>query len=293
MTAWRASCLVLAFAFPLKAAEWKLVWSDEFDKPGLPDPAKWTYEQGFVRNNELQFYTAGRKENARVENGLLILETRKENWPNPDYDPKEQKRSFRSGKETADYTSASLVTQGIAEWKYGRVEVRAKLPRGKGLWPAIWMLGSNRRQAGWPACGEIDIMEWVGFDPDTIHGTIHTAKYNHVKRTQKGARTTVPRPYEDFHVYAVEWDEDRLDIFVDGNRYFSFANEKSGVDAWPFDQPMYLILNVAFGGSWGGQQGIDESALPQSMAVDFVRVYQRPWRGGLPGRGAGRAVALA
>jgi beta-glucanase (GH16 family) len=137
------------------------------------------------------------------------------------------------------------------------------------------MLGSNQDKAGWPACGEIDIMENVGFDPDTIHGTVHTAKYNHVKKTQKGARIVVPRPYEDFHVYAMEWDENQLDIFVDGKRYFSFANEKSGPEAWPFDQPMYLILNVAFGGSWGGQQGIDDSTLPQSMAVDYVRVYAR------------------
>jgi beta-glucanase (GH16 family) len=267
--------LMFGLALPLQVAEWKLVWSDEFDKPGLPDPSKWTYEEGFVRNNELQFYTRGRRENARVENGLLIIETRKEVWRNPQYDPQRQQRSWRFSRETADYTSASLITQGIAEWKYGRVEVRAKLPRGRGFWPAIWMLGSNRETAGWPACGEIDIMENVGFDPDAIHGTIHTAKYNHVKKTQKGAQTVVPRPYEDFHVYAMEWNESQLDIFVDGRRYFSFANEKSGPEAWPFDQPMHLILNVAFGGSWGGQQGIDDSPLPQSMAVDYVRVYAR------------------
>jgi beta-glucanase (GH16 family) len=267
--------LIVGLALPLQPAEWRLVWSDEFDKPGLPDPSKWTYEEGFVRNNELQFYTRGRRENARVENGMLIIETRKESWRNPQYDPQRQQRSWRFSRETADYTSASLVTQGIAEWKHGRVEVRAKLPRGKGFWPAVWMLGSNREKAGWPACGEIDIMENVGFDPDTIHGTIHTAKYNHVKKTQKGDKTTVTRPYEDFHLYAREWNEDQLDIFVDGRKYFSFTNEKSGPEAWPFDQPMYLILNVAFGGAWGGQQGIDDSTLPQSMAVDYVRVYAR------------------
>jgi beta-glucanase (GH16 family) len=267
--------LIVGFAVRLQTDGWKLIWSDEFDRPGLPDPSKWTYEEGFIRNNELQFYTRNRPENARVENGLLMIEARKENWRNPSYDPQRPERSWRFSREAADYTSASLVTQGIAEWKYGRVEVRARLPRGKGFWPAIWMLGSNREKAGWPACGEIDIMENVGFDPDTICGTIHTAKYNHVKKTQKGDKITILRPWEDFHVYAMEWDESRLDIFVDGRKYFSFSNERSGSEAWPFDQPMYLILNVAFGGSWGGQQGIDDSALPQSMAIDYVRVFQR------------------
>jgi beta-glucanase (GH16 family) len=267
--------LIIASTAQFPTGEWKLVWLDEFDRPGLPDPTRWTYEQGFVRNNELQLYTRNRSENARVAGGVLIIEARKEPYKNPDYDPARPGQAWRFHKESADYTSASLVTRGIAEWKYGLVEVRARLPRGKGLWPAIWMLGTNQAKVGWPACGEIDIMENVGFEPDTIHGTIHTAKYNHIKKTQKGDKITIPAPWEDFHIYAMEWDENRLDMFVDGRKYFSFSNERSGPEAWPFDQPMYLILNVAFGGSWGGQQGIDDSVLPQSMTIDYVRVYQR------------------
>ena len=266
--------LFLAVAAPAPSG-WQLVWSDEFTEAGLPNPGRWTYEEGFVRNNELQFYTRARSENARVENGSLVIETRKEKFRNPQFDSASMRPSRRRQSEFADYTSASLITKGIAEWRYGRVEVRARLPRGKGFWPAIWMLGADRERVGWPACGEIDIMENVGFEPDLIHGTVHTAKYNHVKGTQRGSKITVPKPHEDFHVYAMEWDENRMDFFVDGNKYFSFENEKTGRDAWPFDQPMYLILNVAFGGSWGGQQGVDDSTLPQSMFVDYVRVYGR------------------
>ncbi len=266
--------LLVVFAAPAPAG-WQLIWSDEFDAAGLPNPGHWTYEEGFVRNNELQFYTRARSENARVENGLLVIETRKEKFKNSQFDAASMRPSRRRQSEFADYTSASLITKGIAEWRYGRVEVRARLPRGRGFWPAIWMLGADRERVGWPACGEIDIMENVGFDPDLIHGTIHTAKYNHVKGTQRGGKITIPKPYEDFHVYAMEWDESRMDFFVDGSKYFTFENEKTGRDAWPFDQPMYLILNVAFGGSWGGQQGVDDSTLPQSMSVDYVRVYGR------------------
>lgn len=239
------------------AGAWKLVWSDEFDREGRPDAAKWTYEEGFVRNREKQFYTKDRPENARVENGHLIIEARKESF----------------GK--AEYTSASLTTRGKASWTRGRIEVRAKLPTGRGTWPAIWMLGTDRTLGGWPACGEIDIMEYVGFNPETIHANVHTKKYNHTKGNNKGDKIQVAKPWEDFHTYAVEWFPDRLDFFVDGKKYFSYANEQSGPEAWPFDQPEYLILNTAIGGSWGGQQGIDDSIFPQQFAIDYVRIYQR------------------
>ncbi len=254
------------------AADWQLVWSDEFDKPGLPDPAKWTYEEGFVRNNEAQFYTRARKENARVEDGNLVIEARRDQFPNPAYRADAPKDSRRA-KQFADYTSASVTTRGITNWTYGRIEVRAKIPGGRGMWPAIWMLG-QRPGAGWPACGEIDIMEFVGHDTNTIHGTVHTGKYNHMKKTQKGAKVTVPSPENDFHVYAIEWTPEKIDFLVDGKKYHAFANEHSGVDAWPFDAPHYLILNTAVGGAWGGQKGIDETIFPTKFLIDFVRVYQ-------------------
>ncbi|MGA2867466.1 MAG: glycoside hydrolase family 16 protein [Verrucomicrobiota bacterium] len=255
-------------------AQWKLVWSDEFDRAGLPDPAKWGYETGFVRNNEAQYYTRQRSENARVENGMLIIEARREQFKNPDEaaEAKGQGQSRRR-RESAEYTSASLTTRGKAGWTYGRVEVRAKLPKGRGTWPAIWMLGTNR-EAGWPACGEIDIMEEVGYEPGIIQAHIHTAKYNHVKHTSKGAQITVPDASEAFHVYAVEWDKDQMDFYVDSQKYFSYRNEGTGAEAWPFDKEQYLILNLAIGGAWGGAKGIDESIFPQRYYIDYVRVYQ-------------------
>lgn len=137
------------------------------------------------------------------------------------------------------------------------------------------MLGSNIPTAGWPRAGEIDIMEHVGFDPGVIHANIHTEAYNHVRNTNKGSKITIAKP-EDFHVYAAEWTPSQIDFFVDGRKYFSYANEKTGEAVWPFDQPFYLILNLAIGGSWGGLKGIDDSVFPQRMEVDYVRVYQRP-----------------
>lgn len=256
-----------------QAADWKLVWSDEFDKPGLPDPTKWSYEEGFLRNNEDQYYTRERKENARIENGLLIIEGRKESYRNAAYDPAKQGRGRRS-QEFAQFTSASLVTRGKASWSHGRVEVRAQLPTARGTWPAIWMLGTNRA-AIWPACGEIDIMEFVGYEPGVVHANIHTKKYNHVKGTNKGDKITVPDASAAFHVYAVEWNDKQMDFFVDDKKYFTYLNENSGADAWPYDKDQYLILNLAIGGAWGGTKGIDESAFPQKFLIDYVRVYQR------------------
>ena len=253
---------------------WRLVWSDEFDYEGAPDPKKWNYEVGFVRNNELQYYTNDRRENARVEKGMLVIEGRKERFKNPSYEPNAKGHGNKS-KEFAEYTSASLTTYGLANWTYGRVEVRAKLPTGRGTWPAIWMLGASRGKVSWPKCGEIDIMENVGFDPDGIHTTIHTQAYNHTKGTQKGHRTTVKRPFDDFHVYAMEWTEKEIAFFVDDQKVFTFQNDGKGEDAWPFDKPEYLLLNLAIGGAWGGAKGVDESIFPQKYLVDYARVYER------------------
>lgn len=246
----------LLMAACLSAQSKRLVWSDEFDVSGFPDTTKWSYEEGFVRNKEAQFYTKSRPENARVEDGCLVIESRMEPW----------------GK--ANYTSASVHTYGKASWTYGRIEVRAQLPTGRGMWPAIWLLGVNLSEVRWPACGEIDIMENVGYDPDVIHANIHTKAYNHVKKTNKGAGVTVSKPYETFHVYAIDWSPERIEFFVDSTSYFTFANEGTGRDTWPFDKPQYLILNSAIGGSWGGEKGIDDSIFPQQYYIDYVRVYQ-------------------
>jgi beta-glucanase (GH16 family) len=241
-------------------AEWKLVWSDEFNYTGHPDPAKWSNEHGFKRNNEAQFYTTNRLENARVENGCLVLEARKEDWS--------------EGKRSAKYTSASLITKGKASWKFGRVEVRAKLPVARGAWPAIWMLGENHNGKGWPDCGEIDIMEAVGHITNKVFGTVHAGpKTDH----SRGSKIDIPDLGADFHVFALEWSEGRMELSVDEKKYLTVEKDadKKSLPDWPFDAPEYLLLNIAIGGHWGGQKGIDDSAFPQKMLVDYVRIYQR------------------
>lgn len=239
------------------AQEYELVWSDEFDYPGLPDSEKWNYDVGGSGwgNQELQYYTDGRTENARVENGKLIIEARKENY---------------GGN---DYTSARLVTKNKGDWLYGRIEVKAKMPAGRGTWPAIWMLPTDWYYGGWPQSGEIDIMEHVGYDEGIVHGTVHTDAYNHTKGTQQGNSYEVPDATSAFHVYSIEWSEDTIEFFVDDDKYFMFANQGTW-QKWPFDKRFHLILNIAVGGTWGGAQGVDDNAFPTQMEVDYVRVYQ-------------------
>lgn len=243
----------------VSAGEWKLVWSDEFNYRGLPDKTKWGYEEGFVRNNERQYYTVARLQNARVEDGILIIECRKE--------------PFKPGNHApVDYTAASLITLNKASWQYGRIEVRAKLPEGRGVWPAIWTLGTNMTRVGWPACGEIDIMEYVGKDTNTIYGTMHYAVEG--KHKSDGGRLKTARPYADFHTYAIEWYPDRVDFFFDTTKYHTVLVDKAGKGADnPFRNPHYLLLNFALGGSWGGP--IDDAVLPQKYMIDYVRVYQQ------------------
>jgi beta-glucanase (GH16 family) len=245
--------------------ERRLVWSDEFGVAGLPDPARWYYDIGGHGwgNKELQFYTERRPENARVEDGRLVVEARRERW------------------QDRDYTSARLNTR--AGWTYGRIEVRARLPSGRGTWPAIWMLPVDWTYGNrsWPDNGEIDVMEHVGFDPDMIHASIHTQAYNHVIGTQKTARVPVSGARDSFHVYVVEWTDREIRAFVDDRPYFGFANERlanpqADYRHWPFDKNFRVLLNVAVGGNWGGQQGVDESIWPQRLEVDYVRVYQSP-----------------
>ena len=277
MKALIGALLLMLIALTADADEWKLVWSDEFDKPGLPDAARWGYETGFIRNHEKQYYTRARRENARVENGMLVIEARKEQYKAPGAGL--TVRSSRGSKTVsghADYTSASLTTRGKAAWTHGRIDVRAKLPTGRGTWPAIWTLGSNFGQVGWPACGEIDIMEFVGYDPGVVHANIHTKKFNHVMNNGKGDKISIPDASKAFHIYAVEWNAQRMDFSVDAHKYFTFDNEGSGRDAWPYDKDQYLILNLAIGGDWGGQKGIDDKIFPQRYEIDYVRVYQKP-----------------
>jgi len=255
---------------------YSLVWSDEFNYAGKPDPAKWTYDYGFIANQEKQYYTDSLK-NASVEEGYLIIEAFKEKIANKDFNNAALMNTWAAYKakiDTAQYTSARLKTEDLAEWKYGRIEVRAMLPKGRGMWPAIWMLGENRREAGWPKCGEIDIMEHVGYNNDSIFGTIHTQAYNHMRGTQKGKKIFIENPNDEFHVFSIEWTPEKIDFMLDGVVYNHIENEHKTEAEWPFDQKFYLILNVAVGGGLGGKKGIDDSIFPQRMVVDYVRVYQ-------------------
>jgi beta-glucanase (GH16 family) len=249
-----------------RTAEWRLVWSDEFDYSGLPDSAKWGYDIGGSGwgNNELQYYTDRRTENARVESGHLIIEAR------------------RDGAGSNEYTSARLVSKGKGDWTYGRFEVSARLPSGRGTWPAIWMLPSLKGygDSGWPDNGEIDIMEHVGFEPDVVHGSAHTRAYYHSIGTQKTAQIQVPGARTAFNLYAIEWTPTEIRWYVNGKQYFAFSNERStqptaDYKQWPFDRPFHLVLNLAVGGSWGGAHGIDQSIWPQRMEIDYIRIYQR------------------
>lgn len=242
---------------------YQLIWQDEFDQKGFPDSTKWAYNTGGHGwgNNELQYYTSRRTENARVDSGMLIIEARKE---------------VVDGRS---YTSARLVSARLGQskphgWKYGKIEVRAKLPKGRGTWPAIWMLG-DPQPLKWPDDGEIDIMEHVGWDQGKIHASIHCKKYYHSIGTQKTSNILVEDCSEQFHRYGAEWDSERVKISVDDKVYFTFNNEHTSYEAWPFDNPMYLLLNIAVGGSWGGQQGIDETIWPQRMMIDYVKVWQK------------------
>jgi beta-glucanase (GH16 family) len=244
-------------------SEKKPIWSDEFDYTGSPDTGKWSYDMGDGcpdgcgwGNNEAQYYTNDAK-NVRVENGNLIIEAHKDSL---------------NGKA---YTSTRIVSKLKGDWRYGRIEVKAKLPKGKGTWPAIWMLSTDWKYGGWPASGEIDIMEHVGYDPGVIHATIHTEAYNHIKGTQKEGKVTVADCMDAFHVYAIDWTEDKIDFFIDNKLYHTVIRDpQDDFKGWPFDQRFHLIMNIAVGGNWGGKEGIDDTIWPQRMEVDYVKVYQ-------------------
>jgi beta-glucanase (GH16 family) len=238
----------------------KLVWSDEFDKDGLPNPEKWGYEKGYVRNQELQYYTVSRKENAEVKEGHLVITARRDN-------------AVIDG-EAREITSASLITRGKGDWQTGRIEVSAKVPPGLGTWPAVWMMPTKSKYGGWPKGGEIDIMEYVGYEPNKIYFNLHTSKYNHTRGTGRGSSINLDKPHEDFHVFFFYWFEDHIDWFVDDKKVFTVKNDEPGWEAWPLDQEFYLILNFAFGGAWGASKGVNRDALPIEYRIDYVRVFQ-------------------
>jgi beta-glucanase (GH16 family) len=264
--------LLLLFAFAAAAgaqdgAQWKLVWSDEFDHDGRPDPAKWGYETGFVRNHELQWY---QPENARCENGLLIIEGRRERKANPRF--KAGSQNWATSREFAEYTSASLTTKGIASWRYGRFEMRGRIDTRAGLWPAFWSLGVEGR---WPFDGEIDIMEYYR---DTLLANLIWAG---PERTQSFTKRKPIASFADpewahkFHVWQMDWDENRVVIRVDGevinDSDLNLAANPDGKNG--FRQAQYIILNLAIGGDAGGDPTATE--FPARFEVDYVRIYQR------------------
>ena len=262
--------ILSAFSQSVFANKGRLVWSDEFSVAGLPDNSKWHYEQGYLRNGEAQRYEKANSSNSRIENGFLIIESHYQ----PAKKPENLWQYLFDEQPKDSYTSASLTTEHLPGFGYGRIEVRAKLPMGRGVWPAIWLVGSNFKQVGWPMCGEIDIMEYVGFEPDKIHSAIHTNARNHRKGNAVNTSLQVKNLADEFHVYSVERTAERIDFYVDDLLHYSYHKEDTSPKSWPFDQPMYLIINLAIGGGWGGRKGIDNTIFPQQFVIDYVRVYQ-------------------
>ncbi|MFP3363168.1 glycoside hydrolase family 16 protein [Pseudoalteromonas sp. SIMBA_148] len=256
--------------FSVNVGAKELIWSDEFDIDGLPNPSKWHYEKGYVRNGEAQHYQEANSENSRIENGFLVIESHYQ----PANKPENLWQYLFYEKPKSRYSSASLTTEHLPGFEYGRIEVRAKLPQGRGVWPAIWLLGSNIKQVGWPMCGEIDIMEYVGFEPNKIHSAIHTSNRNHNKGNAANSTLQVNDLENEFHVYSVERSAERVDFYIDNSLHYSYHKEDNTNTSWPFDQPMYLIINLAIGGGWGGKKGIDNTIFPQQFFIDYVRVYK-------------------
>jgi beta-glucanase (GH16 family) len=232
------------------------IWQDDFNTGAAPDATKWTFETGGSGwgNNELQYYTSG--VNSTVSGGNLIIAAKKESL---------------LGR---DYTSSRMITKGKGDWLYGRFEVKAKIPKGRGTWPAIWMLSSDNSYGNWPSSGEIDIMEHVGYDANKIHCSVHTSAYNHTRGTQKTTNKIIPDATDAFHIYRIDWTPYAVRGYIDGVSYFEFLNNNTGFTAWPFNKPFHLLLNVAVGGDWGGVQGVDNTIFPATMEVDYVKVYK-------------------
>jgi beta-glucanase (GH16 family) len=239
----------------------ELIWNDEFNDEEI-DNSKWEHEVNADGggNNELQYYTA-RPENSFIENGNLNIVA--------------QQEEYTSDGKTRYYTSARMRTANRGDWLYVKVDVKAKIPYGQGLWPAIWMLPTDWEYGGWPASGEIDIMEHVGFDQGRIHGSIHTQAYNHRIGTQKSGTKMIPDANAQYHIYSIEWSQEKIDFLIDGEKYFSFTNDgQNNPETWPFDKRFHLLLNVAVGGDWPGNPTTD-TKFPKKMIIDYVRVYKK------------------
>lgn len=241
-----------------------LVWSDEFNgsNGSAPDAQKWTAvtnDSGYG-NRELEFYTP-RQENVHLQNGSLVITARREEFTGPD-------------GQSRNYTSARLESKGLFDFKYGRVEARIKIPKGQGIWPAFWMLGTNYEQVGWPACGEIDIMENVGFEPSKVHGSLHGPGYSGGQPLTGAYSLPDQARFSDgYHVFAIEWEPRMIRFYVDGTLFETQSADSVPAGRWAFDHPFYLVLNVAIGGYWPGNPDAS-TEFPQSMLVDWVRVYK-------------------
>lgn len=245
--------------------DYELVWSDEFDYEGAPDSTKWIFDIGDAcdlpqgcgwGNQELQHYTDDAS-NVHVKNGNLVITLRNEQIGN------------------SNHSSARIKTLGKGDWTYGKMVTRAKLPKGLGVWPAIWMMPTESKYGGWPKSGEIDIMENVGYAPDTIVSTAHTGSFNHMIGTHKNGSVYIPDNGDVFHDYILEWDADQYACYVDDQHVFTYKNDGTGSMSWPFDQDFHLIINLAFGGNWAGKNGVNPEVLPASLIVDYVKVYQK------------------
>lgn len=260
-----AAILLVCLTMPVSAdilkssdrTGWRMVWSDEFNSNGRPDPKKWTFETGGGGwgNYEHQYYT-DRAENSRVEDGHMVIEVRKE--PIQDH----------------HYTSARVTTVPTGGWRYGRFEVRAKLPSGAGTWPALWFMPIHMGYGnqGWPDNGEIDMMEHIGADPEHVLGAFYTKNSNWMNGNGLIGYHKVPNLETDFNVFAMEWTENEASLFVNDHKFLTLLNPRTTWMDWPFDKEFYLIMNIALGG-FGGE--IDDSIFPQKMLIDYVRIYER------------------
>jgi beta-glucanase (GH16 family) len=261
------SCRGGATLQPPPATGYTLVWSDEFNGAdgSSPDSSKWMYDTGGKGwgNNERECYT-NRTQNAQMKGGNLVITAQKENLTCSD-------------GVASNYTSARMKTQGLFSQAYGRFEARIKIPKGQGMWPAFWMLGNDIGSIGWPKCGEIDIMENIGKEPGTVHGSLHgpSSTSSTSDLTAGFSLATGQNFADDFHLYAVEWEPGTIRFYVDTNLYDTFKSSQwPAGGTWVFDHPFFIILNVAVGGDWPGSPD-NTTVFPQQMLVDYVRAYTK------------------